>query len=159
MVLTKMFDQAEQIRRKVKDVEREESDQAQERAVREMDKQRRKIIARHESEEKVFEQHCLRNIEIIKHDQEMKIKSVQARQSKLSSEIDEWKMNPPTALPPIASAIPDLQHPSVMTPRTAQRYSVFKKVTKPPSITVKPLGSVKPKRKRPKTSAATRSDL
>ncbi|OHT15718.1 hypothetical protein TRFO_13883 [Tritrichomonas foetus] len=151
MVLTKMFDQAEDIHHKVKELEKDESRIAQENAYREMDKERRKILYKQAQEMKIFEQHCARQIDIIKHDQEMKISSIAARQTKLESEIDEWKMNPPTALPPIASIIPDLGHQSVMTPRTVQRYSAYKKINKAPVISIKPLGKVKPK-KRPRTA-------
>ena len=157
MILTKMFTQVQEVKRKIKELEKEESDKAQARAVQEMDKERKKILARHALEQRTFEQHCARQLETIKQNQELKMQSIQKRQAKLESEIDEWKMNPPTALPPMASANPDLQHQAVMTPRTAQRYSVFKKVSKPPSITIKPLGRVKPRRKRPQTSAAVRS--
>jgi hypothetical protein len=156
MILTKMFDQAAIIRKKVTDMEKEESQLAQQRATVEMDKERRKLLAKHELELQAFEQHCIRQLNWIRHEQELKMAAVQARQVKLESELDDWKMNPPTALPPMASAIPELQHQAVMTPRTAQRYSVFKKYTKPPVITVKPLGSVKPRRTRP-NSAVSRS--
>ena len=159
MILTKMFTEVQDVKRKIKELEKEESEKAQARAVQEMDKERKKILARHALEQRTFEQHCARQLEMIKQNQELKMRSVQARQVKLTSEIDEWKMNPPTALPPMASANPDLQHQAIMTPRTAQRYAVFKKVSKPPSITIKPLGRVKPRRKRPHTAAAVRSDI
>jgi hypothetical protein len=153
MILSKMFDQAAIVRRKVQEMEKEESAQAQERAMQEMEKERAKILARQEIECRRCEHHCAKQLEWIRHEQEMKAAAVQARQVKLESEITQWKMNPPTALPPMASAIPELQHQAVMTPRTAQRYSMFKKIAKPPIVTVKPLGNVKPPRcARPRTA-------
>ena len=54
-----------------------------------MDKERKKILARHALEQRTFEQHCARQLEMIKQNQELKMRSVQARQVKLTSEIDE----------------------------------------------------------------------
>ena len=116
-----------------------------------MEKEKNKLLEKQQADIEHFEAHCARQIETIKHNQELKLVSLQARQSKLTSEIDMWKMNPPSALPPIASASPDLQQQSVMTPRTVQRLSQFKRTTKQPVITVKPLGRIK----RPRTISST----
>jgi hypothetical protein len=148
MILTKLFGQAEVLKKKVHDLEKDESQVAQNRAVYEMDKARSKMLEKHHLELRNFEQHCARQLEIIRQEQDLKMKPLLARQTKLMAEIDEWKMNPPTALPPMASALPELRHQSVMTPRTAQRYSAFKAVSKQPRVVVRPLGNVKPGRMR-----------
>jgi hypothetical protein len=136
MILAKLFGQAEILKRKVHDIEKDESQVAQNRAVSEMDKARSKILSRHQFELQNFQQHCARQLEIIRQEQELKLKPFLARQTKLMAEIDKWKMNPPTALPPMTSALPELRHQAVMKPRTAQRYSAFKAVSKQPRITV-----------------------
>jgi hypothetical protein len=150
MILAKVFDQADVFRRRVRELEKQESELAQKRAYMEMAKQREKLIAKHELELTHFDQHCAKLCEQIRQEQEVKKAAIEARQAKLSSEVEAWRMNPPTALPLMAAAI---LPKAVMTPRTAQRYAAFKKVAKPPVVKIQPLGNVKPpKRRRPATA-------
>jgi hypothetical protein len=62
---------------------------------------------------------------------------VLARQIKVTSEIDDCGANPAPGPRPIASALPNLEHQVVTTPRTAQRYAAFKAVSKQPRKVVK----------------------
>jgi hypothetical protein len=153
MLLTKMFGQAEILKRQVRELEKEESGTAQNIAVAEMEREKRTILAKHALELQGFEQYCVREKAEIKRVQELKMQSLLARQTKLETEIEELTSNPPITLPPVASSLPDLRHPAAMTPRTAQRYSAFKRIEKGPTISVHPLGSVRPfSRRRPRTA-------
>jgi hypothetical protein len=105
-------------------------------------------MAKHKMELRTFDQHCGRETEDIKREQQLKMRALQARQSKLESELADCFLNPPVALPTMASAHPDLQHQAAMTPRTAQRYSVFKMLTNGPKLSVRPLGKVTTPKKR-----------
>jgi hypothetical protein len=151
LILVKMFDEAVEVHKKVRDLEKQESQMAQGKANAEMEREKKKLISKHVKEWEVFDHYCQQRLEMIRHDQELKIKTIQARQTKLESEIEVWKANPPTGLPPIASAYPDFRKQPVMTPRTLRRLAAFKAAAKSPTVRVKPLGNVKPKRVRPKT--------
>jgi hypothetical protein len=150
MVLTKLFDQAAVFHRKVRALEKEESDLAQSRAEAEMAKDREKILEKQRQELANFDFHSARQIEQIRQAQDIKRSAYEARQAKLASEVEEWKTNTSTTMPLGGAAIIPK---AAMTPRTAKRYAAFKKVVKPPIITVRPLGKVRPvSRKRPKTA-------
>jgi TolA-binding protein len=150
MCLTKMFDQADVFRRRVRELEKKESELARARAFEEMEKERDKLLAKHQTELEHFDIHAARCLENVKREQEVARAAIEARQSKLASELDQWTLNPATALPPMAASIIPK---AAMTPRTAKRYSAFKKVAKLPVITVQPLGNVKPpKWRRSRTS-------
>jgi hypothetical protein len=151
MCLTKMFDQAEIFRKQVRELEKEESDQAQARAYSEMEKRRDKLVAQQQLELHSFELHCARQDESIRQNQEIKRLALEARQTKVSSEIAEWTANPSQALPLMAAVVIPK---AVMTPRTANRYSAFKKVSKQPVVTVRPLGNVRPAKRKPASALA-----
>lgn len=161
MILTKMYGQAEETRKKITQAEKEESRQAQEKAVEEMEKQQTKILSRQQQEMEAFEHHCIRNIEIIKRNQELKMESILSRRSTLEKEkvmIQEGQKN---SLPTIIA----IQNPSdgsieqTMTPRTANRYAAFKAQNKGPSLTVKPLGKLIAKRRNRLAQSAPATDL
>jgi hypothetical protein len=152
MVLTKMFDQAHSFKQKVRALEKVESGWAQDRAVSEMEKERDKLLRKQQLELENFDLHCARQTEVIRQAQELKKSAFNARQTKLASEIEDWTTHPATSLP---LSSPPIFPKEVMTPRTAKRYSAFKRIAKPPVITVEPLGRVAPtKRKRPATASS-----
>jgi hypothetical protein len=148
LVLIKKFDRAEETKQKVRELEKVDSEVAQGRAVAEMEKQRQRVFTKHEIEIQTFEIHAESQLNQIKQSQEGKIQAILARQGRLENELEEWKRNPSTSLPLMTSGIPELQHQAVMTPRTTQKYSAFKKVIKGPVITIKPLGSMIPNRRK-----------
>jgi hypothetical protein len=114
-----------------------------------MGKQRQKLLVKHQRQLEHFALHANTQNEHIKQSQDVKMQAVLARQAKLENEIEQCKNSQVTTLPPMASASPDVAHLVVLTPRTATRYSSFKKVVKGPVITIKPLGNITPcKRKR-----------
>jgi hypothetical protein len=126
MLLTKMFNQAEVLKRQVREMEKEESGNAQNTAVAEMEHEKKRILTKHALELQTFEQYCAKETAEIKRVQELKMQSLLARQTKLETEIGDWTSNPAIALPPVASSLSELRHPAAMTPRTAQRYSAFR---------------------------------
>ena len=156
MVLAKMFGRAEEIRKKITELEVVESNQAQERAYAEMEKQRDKILARQNQEMTVFLQHSKTTISNIKRSQEIKMRALLARQNKLKKELAELQK---TSSPPKVSSLLSTDE-APMTPRTAERYTIYKSNISGPKLSVKPLGSVwKKNTKRKGTRSATPVDL
>jgi hypothetical protein len=122
-----------------------------------MERHKERLLQHQETQMMCFEQHCWDDVEDIKRQQDEKVGSVVARQTKLGYEINDWSVSPPTTLPPSAAPIPDLVHQPPMTPRTAKRYSQFKKADTGPQISILPLGKVKPvRRQSPKMLTTSR---
>jgi hypothetical protein len=141
LILTKMFDEAGAVHERVAQLEQEESGNAQERAVHEMQTERSQVLEKHATELRIFEHHCQKEIQLIQREQERKLQAAQARQSKLESEIDDAKLGPSKSMHT------ELLHQTVMSPRTAKRYSAFKKVIVPAHIKIRPLGKIRPKKR------------
>ena len=141
LIITKMFDRAEEIKKKCQELEVQESEEAQRNAFREMEKAQKKIESRHKVELEVFEQHYQKNMNEIQRNHDIKMQAMEARRVKLEKEIDEFK-HPNTMQLPKIVATPDNVE-TVMTARTAQRYSTYKSSMKSPKITIKPLGKIK----------------
>lgn len=147
MVLTKMFDRAEIVHNKVKELEKVESRQAQEVAENEMEREKQKILSRQASEIQAYELHCTRQIEIIERNHESSRLKTKGKIAKLEAEILELEKNPPTSLPPMSSPATELKLQTVMTPRTSKRYSMYKTQPKKPVLTLNPLKNVRPSKK------------
>lgn len=159
LVLTKAFDQAEQLHRRAVELEKEECAAAQRRAYAEMSKEREKILAKHEQELAVFDQHAKRNVDIIIRNEDIKIRSLMVRKEKLESEMVVMKEKKKKHIRPLIGTMPQVagaRPESVMTPRTAQRYSIYKAQERSPHLTVKPLGNVG-NRRRKTTSRTSQS--
>jgi len=141
-VMMKEFDKADGVRKEIEEMEREESQIAQSRAEDTMKRYQKKLLEKHGSELQQFDLVCRRSMEVLQKNNNMKRDSILARQAKLSIELETLKKRKPSLLPPLVT--PSNQKESqeqVITPRTAQRYNVYKAVTRNPKITVKPLGS------------------
>ncbi|KAI5525207.1 hypothetical protein TVAGG3_0262340 [Trichomonas vaginalis G3] len=141
MILAKMFDRADEIKKKCIELEKKESEQAQEVAYAERDKAQKKIEERHKLALEVFEQHFKKNINTIQRNHDIKMQALEARKTKLESEMDEMRRTS-TLTPLKLSPIPENVE-TVMTARTAQRYSSYKSTKKSPMITIRPLGKIK----------------
>lgn len=141
MILAKMFDRADEIKKKSIELEKKESAEAQETAYQERDKAQKKIEERHKLALDVFEQHSKKIINQIQRNHDIKMQALEARKTKLESEIEEMKRTQ-TSAPLKLSPIPENVE-TVMTARTAQRYSSYKTTKKSPMITIKPLGKIK----------------
>lgn len=151
MVITKMFDQAEHVHNKVKELEKIESKQAQELAENDMEKEKQKILAKQDSQIEAYKIHCNQQIELIKRNHEVEKKKKQEKIQKLKDEIQELKKNPITALPPMSAPCQEMMAQSIMTPRTMKRYTMYKSQSKKPVLTLNPLKNVRPtKRSRTK---------
>ncbi|OHS94268.1 hypothetical protein TRFO_39536 [Tritrichomonas foetus] len=161
MVLSKMYDKAAVVHQKIKEAEKAESSESQLRAIFEMKKQQKKILMKQKQELDVFEQHCERNINLIQRNQEIKMKSILSRKTKLETEMGMIKDGHKNSLPVIGvmPPTPNGKIESSMTPRTAQRYSSFKAINKGPHISVKPLGNLFPKKLLRLARSAPATDL
>ena len=141
LIITKDFHRAEEIRKKCEALEKEESIAAQRNAYQEMEKAQKKIETRHRMELEVCEQHYKKNVNNLQRNHDIKMLALEARRSKLQKEIDEFKHPNALTLPKFTPTPDNVE--TVMTARTAQRYSTFKSAMKSPKITVKPLGKIK----------------
>lgn len=161
LVIAKDFEGAEYYKKKVADLEKQESHEAQKRAEREMKKHYRKLTLKQEEDLDAFDAYAKAQLEQLARDREAQLDSLIARQTKLQSEIDEMKAlakkeakrSSPSrqaqmAALPLLSTGTAKSVDTAMTPRTAQRYAQFKCTIKKPKITIKPLGSINQKRKK-----------
>ena len=123
LIITKEFHRAEEVKRKCEELEKQESIEAQRNAYQEMEKAQRKIESRHRMELEVCEQHYKKNINNIQRNHDIRMLALEARRSKLEKEIQEFK-HPNTLNLPKFSPTPE-NIDTVITPRTAQRYSTY----------------------------------
>lgn len=169
-VLVKDFEGAENCRKKVAELEKLESQQAQKRARSEMEKQYKKLTAKQDAEIDAFDDYARSQLELMSKDRSSQYETLIARQTKLQSQITEIKhpgrQSWTSASGPISlhsgskggtslgTSLPSLsqgknnQLENLMTPRTIQRYALFKTTMKQPKLTVKPLGAINQKRKQ-----------
>lgn len=168
-VLNKDFEGAENCRKKVAELEKLESHEAQKKARSEMEKQYKKLTSKQDAEIESFDEMAKKQLELVSKDRSNQLEKLVARQSKLQSQLSDLK-NPgrqswTSASGPIrlnvgsrgsslGTSLPSLDKKSssqlenLMTPRTIQRYALFKTTIKQPKLTVKPLGSINQKRKQ-----------
>lgn len=158
LVLTKNFERAEDYRKKVNELEKEESEGAQRRAETEMKKLYQKILKKHETELEQLEDYSKRTLDLLAKDREITLQSLIARQNKLEAEIESLQQisKQPATLPPlVATRTLEKTGGDVMTPRTIQRYSAYKTNIHQPKLKVRPLGIINQKKKK----KATHSDF
>ena len=144
MILTKMFDRAAIIYQELNKTSKYESQLSQERAIEEMKKQKNILIHKQKEEITRYKQYCDKNIKNIERKQHRKIESLLSRKHKIECEISnikESERNSISHIPHIRN-FQNQQNESIMTPRTANRYSTYKTIHSELKITIKPLGKL-----------------
>jgi len=150
MVLSKMFEEAENHKKKTQMIEREESRTAQQKAYTEMTRERTRLLEKQRIEISSFDSHCNKSLGDIKKVQELRLQPLVARKNTLLSDLKV--LNNQIESQTVTKSV-DIPHP-IMTPRTAQRLSLYKSVSKAPQVTVKPLGNVNPMKKKSRCTTA-----
>jgi hypothetical protein len=145
MYISRMFDRAQAVKVQALQLQNAESAEAQQRAFQAMEKQKRRIDEKHAQENEIFQEYCKKNMLVIQQSFDAKMGALVTRQQTLENELGQLKrLEKPTGMQTQPEKVE-----TPMTPRTAKRYSTFKSTSKAPRITVKPLGMIKRRKKRP----------
>jgi hypothetical protein len=142
LVLSKEFERAEEAKKEVVRLEKEESVEAQKHAEYEMKKQQIRLLERQVTEARALADAADKAILAMESERLQLLEGLLARQVKLEAELEAAKSIKPTCLPSLKQTKGQEKTEAVMTPRTAQRYAVYKAVMNRPKVTVKPLGFV-----------------
>lgn len=158
LILAKDFEKADGYKVRVEELEKEESNNAQNRARMEMKQQYQRLLQRHETERNALSESSKKAMEMLQHDRETQLATLNAVQSKIQTQIDDMKNSRAQPLPPLKpgrsrSATQELFPQEVMTPRTAQRLALYKARMTQPKVVVRPLGVISRRgRRRNKTA-------
>ena len=142
------FEKADEIKNEIDKLEVIESQEAQERAEKEMLSQQKKMMAKHDRENQLLEEQLQKEIEKVTIIADNKTKTIEDRKERVQKQLDSYQ-NAQTKLPPLK---PKDKPDVLITPRTQQRMLICKQAKRNPRISVKPLGQLsliaKKKKKR-----------
>ncbi len=140
LLFQKKFEEAEQCKIEIEKMEQIESEEAQNRAIREMKSQQVRIDLRQKSEISAFQSSCETERLLLQRKHQVKIDEILAKKEKIEKEL-LLKKSQKHSSPAFVST----ERINIMTPRTAQRYNTIKQTHRAPKITVKPMGKISKK--------------
>ena len=132
------FEKADEIKNEIDKLEVIESQEAQERAEKEMLSQQKKIMAKHDRENQLLEEQLQKEIEKVTIIADNKTRTIEDRKERVQKQLVFYQ-SAPAKLPPLKpKEKPDI----IITPRTQQRMLICKQAKRNPRISVKPLGQL-----------------
>lgn len=147
MVMTKLFDRAKEYKRMAKAVEKNDTEQAQKRAMIEMNFQKKTLIEKQDKELEVLQKKVTQQLDVLKRQKDVEEVPYIARVKKLEHLYETMKNQGPTAnknqiLIQTGYNTKTAQERELPSVRATQRILLSRKEGMAPKLTIKPLGKV-----------------